>query len=200
MYPGFVPRAYELKARAESQAATRRRIVDAAIDLHGTLGPSRTTVTAIAERAGVGRLSVYRHFPEEADLLVACSTQYWEEHPAPDPTTWKAIDDPTERLHVALSETYAYHRETADVISRALADVGDEPHMAPYHAHWQNAADIVASARWGLRGRRRRMLRAAIGHALAFPTWKSLIEDEGLADSSAIELVMCLVQCAGLQR
>jgi AcrR family transcriptional regulator len=194
VYPGCMPRHYELKARAEGQAETRRRIVDAAIALHESLGPSRTTITAIAERAGVGRLSVYRHFPEEADLFLACSGRYWEDHPAPDPSSWLPIDDPERRLEFALAESYEYHRETAPMISRALADVGDAPHMAPYHEYWRTAADAVASARWGLRGRRRRILRASIGHALAFTTWQTLTRE--LTDAEAVSLMVCLVRCA----
>jgi AcrR family transcriptional regulator len=191
-----VSRRYQLKARADSQAETRQRIVEAAIHLHETLGPARTTITAIAEHAGVGRLTVYRHFPEETDLFAACSGAYWACNPAPDPGRWSAIADPYERLRTALEESYAYHRQTAPMISRALADVGDQPHMIPYHQHWQQAADVVASAWKNLRGHARAANRAAIGHALSFSTWQSLTSDQGLTDQEAIELMICMVKCA----
>lgn len=188
----FMSRRYELKARAERQDQTRRRIVGAAIELHESVGPARTTVTAIAERAGVGRLSVYRHFPDEASLLAACSGAWFEQHPPPDPARWRAIPDPRERLRAALRETYAYHRATEAMISRALADVGDQPSMAPYHHHWREAADTVAAV-WKAGGKQRRRVRAAIGHALSFTTWRSLTTEQGLDDAEAVELMLRLV-------
>lgn len=188
-------RRYQLKARAETQAETRQRIVDAAIHLHETVGPARTTITAIAERAGVGRLSVYRHFPQDADLLAACSSAYWERNPAPDPQPWRQITDPVERLRVALTESYAYHRRTAAMIARVLADVGDQPHMIPYHQHWQHAAQIVAAG-WKPDGRTRHRLQAAAGHALSFTTWQSLSQQHGLSDRAAIAVMTCMVTCA----
>jgi len=195
-----MPRSYELKRRAERQQETRRRIVEAAIDLHQTIGPARTTVTEIAERAGVGRLTVYRHFPDELALGRACSGLYWERHPLPDPEPWRSIADPYERLRTALREAYAYHRETEAMTSRALADAADSPIMAPYHDHWRRAADAVASA-WRVRGLKRALLRAAIGHALVFPTWRSLVRDQGLDDEQALELILRLTRdCDPLAR
>jgi AcrR family transcriptional regulator len=199
LYHDGMPRPYELKARAESQAQTRHRIVEAAIELHQANGPAHTSVTAIAERAGVGRLSVYRHFPEQADLLAACSGLYWERKPAPNPAAWRHIADPIERLRVALQQTYEYHRETAPMISRALAEVGDQPHMRPYHEHWRHAADLTAAA-WRQRGRQRQRIRAAIGHALSFSTWQSLTQEQGLSDDEAIQLMLHLVTCRGRLR
>jgi AcrR family transcriptional regulator len=187
-----MPRPYELKRRAERQEETRRRIVEAAIALHETLGLARTTVTAIAERAGVGRLTVYRHFPDELALGQACSGLYWERNPFPDPEPWREVVDPQERLEVAIRESYAYHRRTEEMIRRAFADAADSPIMAPYHEHWRRAAAAVASA-WKVRGRERTLLRAAIGHAIVFPTWRSLVRDQGLTDNKAVELMLRLV-------
>jgi AcrR family transcriptional regulator len=183
-----VGRRYELKARAEAQEQTRRRIVEATIQLHESLGPARTTVTAIAERAGVGRLTVYRHFPEDADLFNACSHLYWERNPAPDPELWQSVLDPVQRLKVALRETYRYHRQTEAMISKALADVGEAPHMAPYHQHWHQAADIIASG-FTLQASEQRKVRAIIGLAICFGTWRSLVRDQGLSDKAAADLM-----------
>src|SRR5215210_2383970 len=91
-------RKYELKKRAEEMAQTHRRITEAAIELHGTVGPSRTTMSAVAKRAGVERRTLYRHFPNEADLFVACSTHYFDANPWPELGDWRAIRDPQERL------------------------------------------------------------------------------------------------------
>jgi AcrR family transcriptional regulator len=181
-------RRYELKKRAEQQEETRRRIVESTIALHETVGPARTTITQIAEHAGVGRLTVYRHFPDELTLGRACSGLYWERNPLPDPERWRKVEDPRERLSVALRETYAYHRRTEAMHSRALADAAGSPIMAPYHEHWRRAADIVASA-WRVRGSERALLRAAVGHALSFPTWRSLVRDQGLDDARAAALM-----------
>jgi AcrR family transcriptional regulator len=189
-------RRYELKMRAERQEQTKQRIIEAAIELHEAVGPGRTTITAIAERAGVGRLSVYRHFPDEPALLAACSGLYWQQNPAPELGAWERITDPRARLRTALRESCAYHRQTAPMISRVLADVGDQPVMAPYHEHWRKAADVVAAG-WRVRGRRRQRLRAAIGHALSFTTWRSLTYEQGLTDDEAIELIVPLVIEAG---
>src|SRR5947207_5021735 len=115
-------RSYQLKRRAERQDETRQRIIEATIELHQTVGPAATTVTDIAQRAGVGRVTVYRHFPDEPTLSRACSTQYFQRNPAPDPERWRSIADPAERLRTALRETYAYHRATERMISHALAD------------------------------------------------------------------------------
>jgi AcrR family transcriptional regulator len=186
-------RSYRLKQRAERQEATRRRIVEAAVDLHGTVGPAQTTVTEIAARAGVGRQTVYRHFPDELTLVRACSGLYWERYPLPDPEPWRGIVNPDERLRVALTESYAYHRRTEEMMIRVFADVADHPVMEPYYDHWRRAADAVVAA-WRARGNRRLLLRAAVGHAIVFPTWRSLVRDQGLTDRQAVVLMVRLTR------
>ena len=186
-----VSRRYELKRRAERQEKTRQRIVEAAVGLHGSIGMARTTVTQIAERAGVGRQTVYRHFPDELALGRACSGLYWERNPLPDPRPWRAVADPHDRLQLGLRESYAYHRRTEAMISRAFADAADSPIMQSYHDHWQRAADVIVAA-WRVRGRVRSLLRAAVGHAIVFPTWYSLVRDQGLTDAQAVELMLRL--------
>jgi AcrR family transcriptional regulator len=193
-------RAYRLKRRAESQERTRQRIVEAAIELHQTIGPAGTTVSDIAQRAGVGRVTVYRHFPDELSLARACSGQYFERNPAPDPASWQAIPDPVERLRTALSETYAHHRATEAMTTRVLADARDHPVMAPYHAYWRRAADVLV-APFRTRGRRRALLRAGIALALSFDTWRTLAVEQQLTDEQALELMLRLTcDCAGGQR
>jgi AcrR family transcriptional regulator len=193
----YVPRAYELKSRAVRQDETRQRIVEATIELHQTIGPARTTISEIAERAQVGRVTVYRHFPDEATLSRACSGQYLERHPLPDPEPWRAIAEPVERLETGLRESYAYHRLTEAMFTHVLADARDHPVMAPYHGYWSQAADVLA-APWPARGKRRALLRAGIALALSFDTWRMLAREQGLSDDQAVSLMLRLTcDCGG---
>jgi AcrR family transcriptional regulator len=184
-------RPYELKRRAASQDETRTRIVDAAIELHQTIGPAATTITDIAQRAGVGRVTVYRHFPDEAALARACSGKYFEHHPFPDLTAWGAIHDPGERAHFALTDSYAYHRANEAMLAHVLADAREHPVMAPYHRYWADAADVLMTGRRA-RGRRRTLLRAAIAVALSFDTWRALAREHQLTDAQAVEVALRL--------
>jgi AcrR family transcriptional regulator len=183
-------RSYRLKRRAERQDETRQKIVDAAIELHQTKGLAATTISDIADHANVGRVTVYRHFPDEESLVGACSGQYFERHPFPDLAPWRSIRDPIARLRRGLREIYAYHRETEPMMSRVIADARDLPIMAPYHAHWRHAADILAAA-WPARSRSK-SLCAALGLALSFDTWRTLIREQNLTDNQAIELMVRL--------
>jgi AcrR family transcriptional regulator len=185
-------RRYQLRQRAERQEETRNRIVEAAVSLHGTVGVSHTTISRIAELAGVGRQTVYRHFPDELTLVRACSGLYWERHPLPDPDPWRAIADPHDRFRAGLRESYAYHRLTESMLGPNYALMAGHEIMRPYHAHWRRAAEVIASA-WKHRTKRRDLVRAAIGHAIVFPTWRSLVRDQGLTDPEAIELMARLV-------
>jgi hypothetical protein len=45
---------------------------------------------------------------------------------------------------------------------------------------------------WKTRGRRRALVRAVVGHAVEFETWRSLTRDEGLADDAAADLMVRL--------
>jgi AcrR family transcriptional regulator len=189
-------RPYQLKRRAERQELTRRRIIEAAIELHETIGPAATTVSDIAERAGVGRVTVYRHFPDELTLARACSGQYFERRPAPDPDCWRVIADPNERLRAGLRDTYAYHRATEAMMTHVLADARDHPVLAPYHAHWERATDVLVAA-WRARGSRRTMLRAGTALALSFDTWRTLVREQHLTDDQAVELMLRLTTTEG---
>src|SRR5262245_31201341 len=117
-----MPRTYQLKRRAERQQETRQRIVEAAVALHTTVGPARTTVSAIAERAGVQRHTFYRHFPDERSLMLACSGLWQEEHPLPDPAAWRSIGDGEARLRRGLGELYAFYESNAESMAPLVRD------------------------------------------------------------------------------
>jgi AcrR family transcriptional regulator len=193
-----VKRKYELKKRAEQMGETRRRITEAAIDLHGTVGPSRTTLSAVAERAGVERRTLYRHFPTEADLFAACSADYFDAHPWPDLDSWSAIRDPQERLVRALDDLYAYYERTEPMFTNVLRDVDvldfARDAMAPLDVYLDDATEILVSGR-GARGRKRELLKGALRHALSFSTWHSLATN-GITRADAVKLSAGLVETA----
>jgi AcrR family transcriptional regulator len=195
-------RKYELKKRAEEMAETHRRITEAAIELHGTVGPSRTTMSAVAKRAGVERRTLYRHFPTEADLFVACSTHYFTANPWPDLGNWRAIRDPQERLERALDELYAYYERTEPMFSNVLRDAElvdfARDAMVPLYAYLDEAAEILTIGR-PVRGRRRQLLGGALRHALAFSTWHSLATN-GVGRSDAAKVITALVEAAATPR
>ena len=191
-------RKYEMKKRAEDVAETRLRITEAAIELHGTVGPSRTTLSAVAKRAGVERRTLYRHFPTEAGLFAACSTHYFTANPWPDLAGWRAIRDPRHRLERALDELYAYYERTEPMFGNVLRDAElvdfARDAMAPLHAYLEEAAEILIAGR-RVRGRRRRLMGGAVRHALAFSTWRSL-SSNGIGRSDAARLVTAFVEGA----
>jgi AcrR family transcriptional regulator len=188
-------RKYEKKRRAESEAETRRRITETAVELHGTVGPARTSISAIAERAGVRRSTVYRHFPDEEALFDACSSHWAVENPLPDLDAWGSIEDPDARLRTALTELYGFYRSTEGMMENLLRDEAVVPvvaeRFATYHAYLDAARELLMNGR-AERGRRRDVARAAIGHSLAFHTWQSLTRDQGLDDEQAAELMRAL--------
>ena len=96
-------RAYRKRRRADREADTRRQITEATVELHGTIGPARTTIKGIAAQAGVQRATVYRHFPDLESLFLACSTHWASLNPPPDPAAWDQIADTDERLRHALT-------------------------------------------------------------------------------------------------
>jgi AcrR family transcriptional regulator len=177
-------RTYTLKRRAEQQAQTRRRIVEAAVDLHGKVGPARTTISMVAERAGVQRHTFYAHFPDERSLLMACSGMALERDPMPDAAPLKAIKDRCERLRAGLGALYHWYERNADMTACVLRDMETHaptreigelrygPIMAAY--------DEVLGA--GLSARQRAMLRLA----LSFSTWRTLVREAGLNRSVAV--------------
>lgn len=187
----IMTRSYQLRRRAESQGRTRQKIVEAAIELHQTKGPAATSMNDIAERAKVGKVTVYRHFPDDAAMFNACSGMYFQRHPFPDPESWRSIPDASERFRQGLSDTYAYHRSTEAMMNHVLAEMRDDPLMAPYHDHWQHMAEILI-APWPVTGHGKNMLKAAIALALSFGTWRALVQENGLTESQAVELMLRL--------
>jgi AcrR family transcriptional regulator len=192
-------RPYRKRRRAELEAETRLRITEAAMELHGSVGPARTTISAVAERAGVQRATVYRHFPDEDALFAACSSHWLALHPLPDPAAWVAVPDPVERLRTALDDVYAWFERGESMLERTTRDMAVVPAMrAPVQQldRWLAAtADALLRGR-PERGARRRRARAAIGHALAFATWRSLVRDQRLSRSAAVDLMTRLVEAA----
>jgi AcrR family transcriptional regulator len=189
-------RPYRMQRRAESQQQTRRRIVESAVALHGTLGPSRTSISAVAARAGVRRSTVYRHFQDEAALFDACTAHWAAANPLPDLSSWSAIADADERLEIALTEMYAFYRRNQQMLDNLFRDETTTPLVEERFAAFR---DYLAAARnallegRNLRGTRRRRTQAALGHALAFSTWSSLVHDQALNDSDAISLMRRLI-------
>lgn len=193
-------RKYEKKARAEAEAQTRQRITESAVELHGSLGPAHTSMSAVAEHAGVRRSTLYRHFPDERALFGACSAHWAEENPPPDIGRWAEIKDPGERLDAALSDLYAYYRRTEGMMDKLLRDEATvevvNELMGAYRAMLDQATEILMKGR-GLRGNAAKRTRAAIGHALAFRTWQDLTSAQGLDDDQAAALMTGLIATAG---
>jgi AcrR family transcriptional regulator len=191
-------RKYEMRQRAERQSETRQRIVEATVALHEESGMLNTTISDIARRAGVERATVYRHFPDERSLLTACTGHFYDMHPMPEPERWRGIADPEERLRTGLREVFAYHRRTERMLSRTLPELPRVPVLqeviAPRRAQWMRAGDVLADP-WGASGPARELVTAAIGHAVAFPTWQSLVRQQGLDDARAVEMLVIWVRC-----
>ena len=197
-------RPYRMKLRAELEAETRRRITESTIALHRELGPARTSISAIAEHAGVRRSTVYRHFPNEEALYAACSSQWRAANPAPDPQAWASIDGPAARTEVALRELYAFYGRTEDMYVSLLRDAPVLPiverHLSAFHGYLQAIEDGLMTGR-RLRGRAARQTRAAIGHAVEFSTWRSLVHEQGLEQDDVVALMCLLVEgAAGTNR
>jgi AcrR family transcriptional regulator len=185
----FVARKYELKLRAERQQETRRRIVEAAIELHQTLGPARTTLSDVARRAAVQRHTLYRHFPDERTLLLACSNRYTGANPMPNPEPWLAIADPGERLRRGLSELYRFFEQNEPMLTNVLRDseVHELTREVVSERRGQEQRRIRATLEKGVRGRRP---LAVIRLAVAFPTWRALTRDAGLSNAQAVETLV----------
>lgn len=171
--------------------------------LHGTVGPRRTTFSGVAKEAGVQRATVYSHFPDEAALFAACSAHYWAANPMPDPQRWPEISDPRARLRQALAEMYEFFRATEGMLEKTSRDAPLVEGMAAPVAAFRAYVDAVVTAIVAgrpERGKARLRVRAAVGHAVSFTTWQSLVREQGLSDSEAVAMMAALVESAGSAR
>lgn len=196
---GPTKRRYEKKARAAQEQATRMRIVDATIELHGTIGPARTTISAIAESAGVRRATVYRHFPDERALFLGCSGTWRERNPPPDPAAWASIADPSARLQAALAAVYGWYERVEPMLTAVLRDADAVPVVkeiqeAGQLAYLSAVEDSVAPG-WGARGKAAKRLRATLGLALDFSAWRTLHE-RGLDRTETVAVMVSAVRAA----
>jgi AcrR family transcriptional regulator len=207
MFTDMATRKYQKKRRAEREGETRQRIVEAMVALHREVGPARTTISAIAERAGVERLTVYRHFPDERSMFEACTSHYAIQVPGPDPAAWATIEEPAERLRTALLAFYGYYRRAEEVLTHAARDVPRLPALAAVLSPWQAflggvREDLLGA--WAVSAPGKARLAAAIAHALRFETWRSLARAEELGDAEAADLMVTLAEAAarveGLRR
>jgi AcrR family transcriptional regulator len=195
---------YQLKKRAQREEETRLRIVRATVELHETVGPALTTRSAIAKRAGVSRPTVYSHFPDELSLGKACSALGLSENPLPDPGMWEQIADPEKRLREALSELYDYFRRREGLLANILRDqemphLKDDPDvreiMRPIVEHWERMQRALAMG-WEIhKSHTPPLLQGAIGLALDFQSWRTMVRKQGMTDEQAVELMARMVRC-----
>ena len=186
-------RTYQKKKRAEREAETRRRIVEATVALHTSVGPARTTISAIADKAGVQRHTVYSHFPEEDTLFAACTSHWASLHPFPPAEPWEAAADPLSRLALALRDVWAWYANVEPDLTLFFRDAELVPavqaDMNRYAERLTALADRLAGALGGSS-----VVRAGVGHALAFETWRSLVRRECLTTDAAVDAMLTLVE------
>jgi AcrR family transcriptional regulator len=190
-----MPRTYTLTRRAERQADTRRRIVEAAVALHSSLGPARTPLSLVAERAGVQRHTLYAHFPDERSLLLACSGLTAERDPLPDADPWRAIADRRDRLRAGLCAVYAWYGRNAERVACVLRDAQhhaltkeiSEMRFGPFMRAWREVLGAGLGANQ----------RAMLGLMLGFHAWRALVRESGLEPGAAVAVAVQAIECAG---
>jgi len=192
-------RRYRKRKRAEDEQRTRQAIVEAVMDLHRTVGPANTTVTEVGERAGVTRMTVYKHFPTDFDLIEACSSHWAAQNPFPGTARWERIADPDDRLSAAVGDLYRWYRGTEDMMGNVLRDAPLLPALGEivresWGKYLDGAIDALMAGRPASSGNRR-SVRAAIRLALDFATWRTLTR-AGLSDASAARLASALPAAA----
>lgn len=197
-------RSYVKRKRAEDEEQTRRRIAQAAVDLHGSIGPAFTTISAVADRAGVRRATLYRHFPDEAALFGACSGQWLSQNPLPETAALADIADADARLRAALDLVYAYYRPNTRMLYNVIRDAEASPPLRETlqgFAGWLGLLQTLLED--GFVGQTEAeteedsaLWRAALGHALSFTAWRALTEEQGLSDAEARELMCGMVGAA----
>jgi AcrR family transcriptional regulator len=194
-------RKYEQRERAEKQGETRRRIAQATMELHGEVGPAKTTVAEIARRAGVSRLTVYNNFPEDYDLIVACQAHWLTENPPPDFARALALEDPAERVRAVLRDFYAWYRKTNPMATNVRRDRELVPALDRRMSETtdRQLGALAQALATGFAARPRKRLRAAVALALDMWTWRRL-DREGLSDAAAADLMVALVEAAAAGR
>lgn len=180
-------RPYTLKKRAEQQAETRQRLVEAAVDLHSTIGPAATTLSQIAERAGVQRHTLYAHFPDERSLFTACSGFVYKRDPLPEAAAWRGIADRRERLTIALSTIYGWYERNASLMACVMRDV--EHHAPTQEIVALQIAPVVAGWHEVLGGKLNAKQRAMLHLAVSFFTWRTLVREGGLSTAAAVGMM-----------
>jgi AcrR family transcriptional regulator len=190
-------RKYELKQRAERLADTRRRITEATVELHRTVGPAATHINEVARRAGVQRMTVYNHFPNDTALLTACSAHWRALHPTPELATWRAITDPATRLRLGLGQLYGWYRETDPMTANVLRDAQVLPALqaildAGLLRYLDQAHQALTQPLSAHRHRRQR-IDAAAHAAIDLHTWRALAP---LGDPQAADLAAGLIELA----
>jgi len=169
------------------------------MNLHEEVGPAQTTVSGIADKAGVQRATVYRYFPDVEAQVAACSAHWLSLNPPPDPTSWMEIADPDERLRAALKDLYRWYAGTETTVTKLYRDAPLVPAIQTRMEERAAAMDYIAEQLLegrGLRGARKRRALAALGHALAFGTWLSLVNEQGLTNDQAVQLMARMVAAA----
>ena len=184
-----------MRKRAERIDQTHQRIVEAALHLHGTIGPAATTIAGIAEQAGVTRLTVYRHFPDEVALYLACTSHWMAQRVPPDPDAWAQLADPADRLRAGLADLYRYYRQGQAMLTRTYRDLAALPESLQRAVEGidRHYRDVLLEPFAGTCTRaQRRRLRAVLGHAVSFWTWRSLCLQGGLSNREAVEAMATL--------
>jgi AcrR family transcriptional regulator len=181
-------RPYTLKRRAESQADTRQRIVEAAVALHTELGPALTSLSAVAARAGVQRNTLYAHFPDERSLLLACSALSLERDPLPDAAEWAGIRKSEERLRRALTALYAWYARNARLAGCVLRDAETHPLVREIASlrYGPPMAAMESTLGEGLTPAQRAVLRLALDYS----AWRSLVRDSALSQDEAVATML----------
>lgn len=191
MFTQMKKRKYTKTRRAETQEQTRDRIVEAAMLLHETVGPAHTSIKAVAEQAGVQRLTVYRHFPDDISLFQACTSHWLELNPPPQPEAWSETDDPLQASRVALHCFYRYYRETQDMWRASYRDVDQVVALHLPMREFENYLDQIRetlAGNWKIAKSKKTALKKTLRHGLRFSTWESL-QRENLSDTQIAELV-----------
>ena len=195
-----MPRPYRMRLRAEHVDDTRLKIVEATVRLHGTVGPAATTVMGIAEQAGVTRATVYRHFPDDTSLFQACSAHWLAQQAPPDPTAWEAIIHPERRIRTGLTDIYRFYQAGEPMLTRIYRDVAALPehHRRGLQGRDEHFRDVLLAA-FPEQTRGQHGLRAVVGHAVSFWTWRSLCAEHGLSNQAAVDAMAGLAIHAAQQ-